>query len=179
MEKLIFGLLCGCLYAIGLLFDWTYKETSVYICIYACPVICVLCAFAGCFALGISTFWRRLWTSVNVTCFLLYISTTNMFWKHYGAVYDPFELCKQDLIELAAKHSMTYEEVNLYIYCNLFFSIILFHLSPYIIKFILKTKTRLYTCLALGCAMVIISVIINPYLETILTELYNSLLKTA
>lgn len=100
-----------------------------------------------------------------------------MFWKHYGAVYDPFELCKEDLIVLAAKHSMTYEEINLYIYCNIFFTIILFHLSPYIIKFVLKTRKRLDTSLIAVCAMVLISVLINPYLETILTHIVQQALE--
>lgn len=100
-----------------------------------------------------------------------------MFWKHYGAVYDPFELCKEDLIVLAAKHSMTYEEINLYIYCNIFFTIILFHLSPFIIKFIFKTKTRIYTCFAIGCTMAIITAVINPYLESILTALLEGVSK--
>ena len=45
--KIVFGILCGILYLIGLFFGLSYKEISIIICIYMCPAACVLCASAA------------------------------------------------------------------------------------------------------------------------------------
>ena len=42
ITKLIFGVLCGILYIIGLPFGWNYQETSVYIWIHLWPILCIL-----------------------------------------------------------------------------------------------------------------------------------------
>ena len=44
----VFYLLCGLLYLIGLPLGWNYEDTSVYICIYAFPVLVTL-PFLGMF----------------------------------------------------------------------------------------------------------------------------------
>ena len=133
MVKIVFMCLCGCLYVIGLPFGWDYKETSIYICIYACPIICMLCAFISLFSCNIRTFWGRCRTSLNASLLLLYASATGTFWAHYGEVADPFTLCMNDIIEIANKLHISYELCNLYIYCVLFSAIILFHLGQFIV----------------------------------------------
>ena len=129
--KLIFGFLCGCLYLIGQMFGWSYQETSVYVCIYAWPAICVAAS-----AIGSIYFIRHYEESFVTKCLsvfnlgltLFYISTTSLFWGHFGSFADPFEVCMDDLQHIARDLSMIYEEVNLYVYCVLFFGIVLFHL---------------------------------------------------
>ena len=133
----IFYFLCGCLYVIGLVFGLSYKEISVYICIYACPIICVLCALASVLKGNIRTFFGRVRFSVNTALLILYMSLTGTFWSHYGEVMDPFQLCVDDITRIANNMHITYEECNIYIYCYLFFSIILFHLLQI---FIFKNK---------------------------------------
>ena len=125
----IFYFLCGCLYLIGQAFGLSYKEISVVICIYACPIICILCALLSVLKGNIQTFFGRVRFSINSTLLILYIIITSAFWKHYGEVADPFQLCMNDLTQIAKELNITYQECNIYVYCHLFFSIILFHIA--------------------------------------------------
>jgi hypothetical protein len=128
MLKLIFMFLCGCLYLIGLPFGLSYKETSIYICIYACPIICIISALLSLRYSTIKTFLGRCRVSLNISLLIFYIGITNMFWKHYGEVKDPFARCMNDLIDIARSLHISYEECNLQVYCVLFFSIVFFHI---------------------------------------------------
>ena len=101
MLKLVFMFLCGCLYLIGLPFGLSYKETSIYICIYACPIICIISALLSLRYSTIKTFLGRCRISLNISLLIFYIGITNMFWKHYGEVKDPFARCMNDLIDIA------------------------------------------------------------------------------
>lgn len=40
--ELLFQILCGLLYLVGIPFGWSYQETSIYVCIYLWPTICTL-----------------------------------------------------------------------------------------------------------------------------------------
>ena len=124
----IFYFLCGCLYVIGLVFGLSYKEISVVICIYACPIICILCALLSILKGNIRTFFGRVRFSANTTLLILYLIITDMFWKHYDSLADPFQVCMDDLIRISKELNITYQECNIYVYCYLFFSIILFHI---------------------------------------------------
>lgn len=134
METLIFGFLCGILYLIGLLFGRSYEQISIDICIYACPIICIVCAFLSGFVYKNS--WSgRIGKSFNYALGIMYIFTAQFFWEHYnrpfitdGDTHAIFMLCKDDLETIARNVHLTYEQVNLYIYCYLFFGIVLFHL---------------------------------------------------
>lgn len=137
MVKLIFMFLCGCLYLIGLPFDWSYKETSIYLCIYACPIICIICALLSLRHSTIKTFLGRCRISLNISLLIFYIGVTDMFWKHYKEAEDTFTCCMNDLIEISHSLHISYEECNLQVYCVLFFSIICFHIIQ---LFLFKTK---------------------------------------
>lgn len=125
----VFYFLCGCLYAIGQIFGLSYKEISVDICIYACPIICILCALLSVWKGNIRTLFGRVRFSINTTLLILYTNITFVFWKHYREVADPFQLCMNDLIQISKELHITYQECNIYVYCYLFFGIILFHIS--------------------------------------------------
>lgn len=129
----VFYFLCGCLYVIGQVFGLSYKEISVYICIYACPIICILCALVSILKGNIRTIFGRVRFSINTALLLLYIPITGTFWNHYEEVADPFQLCVDDITQIANHLHITYQECNIYIYCYLFFSIVLFHLIQPII----------------------------------------------
>lgn len=130
MVKIIFMFLCGCLYLIGLPFGWTYKESSVYICIYFCPILCDLCAFISLFSCNIKTFWGRFRFSVNLLLFMYYIGATKSIFNHYS-VSDPFELCMNDITKIANSMHISYEACNLWIYCFTLGLIVFFHLGQF------------------------------------------------
>lgn len=126
--EIIFQFLCGLLYCIGYIFGLSYVDISIIICIYLCPIICIIVAFfASCYTFKQTNICNRILFSINTSLLLLYINISDMFWKHYQ-VNDPFTLCMNDLKTIANHMNITYEEVNLQIYCVLFFGIILFHL---------------------------------------------------
>lgn len=133
----IFYFLCGCLYVIGLVFGLSYKEISVVICIYVCPIICILCALVSVLKGNIRTFSGRVRFSINTTLLILYIFITDIFWRHYGESYDPFQVCMDDLTEISKELNITYQECNIYVYCYLFSFIVIFHLLQIFIR---KTK---------------------------------------
>lgn len=141
MAALIFKGLCGCLLLIGMCFGWTYQEASVYICIYMCPIICILCSILAIIPFDFRKTLDRIWMALNLSLFLTYIKFTLGFWKHYDCT-DPFTKCMNDLKGLADIMNTSYEEVNLYVYCYLFFGIIFFHLFPTIARIIYNKRTK-------------------------------------
>lgn len=40
INNVIFGILCGCLYVVGLPFGWDYKETSLHLHLSLAPALC-------------------------------------------------------------------------------------------------------------------------------------------
>lgn len=129
--EIIFKILCGILYCIGLFFGYDYKEISVYICIYGCPIICILMSLI----LNI-TITNRLFKKVTVIKIILwliscvYIAFNLTFFsyicQHYsGDVYVIFDQCVRDLQYIAFTCNTTYEYCNIVIYVYLFFSIII------------------------------------------------------
>ena len=153
MIHLIFMILCGCLYLVGLPFGWSYQESSVYICIYACPIICILSAVASLIFCDFKTWGGRFRFSVNSTLLITYIMYTQFYWKFFNGVHDslstiiygsdPFEICVRNINYVATHLNISYEECNLRIYCMLFPFIVLFHILQLFIfkhKCILKNK---------------------------------------
>ena len=131
--NVLFKILCGCLYVIGLPFGWTYQETSVYICIYGCPAVCLILALLCVYKSSFKTILQRLRFSVNVVILWLYWGLANDFWNYYSKWDDPFNQCVKDIQYIAKELNMTYEECNIYIYVYLFGLIVLFHLIQLII----------------------------------------------
>lgn len=142
--KFIFAILCGILYVIGLPFGWNYQETSVYICIYLWPLICVACALFA----TIKAITRKKvgFIVVNGTLFALYSLITFAIFKHYLAlpsIQAQFNDCMWKLYGLSDNTGLSYEAINLLIYVVLFSLIVLFHLvEVFIIDEKLKKRVK-------------------------------------
>lgn len=144
MTHIIFTFLCGCIYLIGMLFGWSYQDASVYICIYACPVVCVICAFLSLLNCTTKSFWGVWRLSLNLALFTTYLFATNAFWEHYcfginpmgyecGDFVNAFDFCVKDITDIANDMHISYEACNLLIYCGLFGSVVAFHLIQLIL----------------------------------------------
>ena len=140
MMKLIFDLLCGLLYLIGLCFGWNYQETSVYFCIYIWPMLCILSTLP----ITIGLIHRIVvnkgrWLSMCDLPFawlytVCYITFTILIYRYYGdniyqngtgnEIQRIFNMCMKDLQQIAAECNTTYEDVNIAIYIYLFALII-------------------------------------------------------
>lgn len=131
--KAFFTFLCGVLYVIGLLFGWDYQETSVYICIYACPLICVFFSLFSTYKAI-----RRKYNPfivVNGGLSVLYIIITWSIFSYYSAlsVKDQFNDCMRRLYALSDTIGISYEALNLLIYVVLLSLIVLFHLMEILV----------------------------------------------
>jgi hypothetical protein len=129
MEGLIFKFLCGILYVIGLCFGWNYREASVYICIYLWPALCVLSTLpitVGLIHRIVAN--KSRWLSVFALPFAwfyttCYITFSVLIYTYYtDGIYhnNPFDMCMNDLQQIARERNTTYEHVNIVIYVYLF-----------------------------------------------------------
>ena len=129
MEGLIFKFLCGILYVIGLCFGWNYREASVYICIYLWPALCVLSTLpitVGLIHRIVAN--KSRWLSVFALPFAwfyttCYITFSVLIYTYYtDGIYhnNPFDMCMNDLQQIAREFNTTYEHVNIVIYVYLF-----------------------------------------------------------
>lgn len=125
--KYIFAALCGVLYLIGLPFGLNYEETSVYICIYLCPILCVACA--------LFTTYKAIrkkkvaFIVANSIISVLYILFTWVIFAHYArlSIHEQFNDCMWKLVGLSTHLGISYEAVNLLIYVVLLSAIVIFH----------------------------------------------------
>ena len=130
--KLIFMGLCGLLYIFGLLFGWNYQETSVYICIYLWPILCILSTLPIMYYNIKKIIVKRKGYITLLFSFLYnysYIIIFTCILQHYSLINTPlgknsinivFNQCYQDLQQIALACNTTYEIVNLVIYVLLF-----------------------------------------------------------
>ena len=125
--RLFFAILCGILYVIGLPFGWGYEETSVYICIYLWPLLCVLCALFTTYKAIRKK--KTAFIIVNSIISVLYILITWTIFAHYSkmSVAAQFNDCKWKLYGLSDYTGLSYEAINLLIYVVLFSAIVIFH----------------------------------------------------
>lgn len=125
--KLIFAFLCGVLYVIGLPFGLNYEETSVYICIYFCPLLCVVCALFTTYKAIRKK--KTAFIVVNSIISVLYILITWAIFAHYSrlSIHEQFNDCMWKLIGLSSNLGISYEAVNLLIYVVLLSAIVIFH----------------------------------------------------
>lgn len=131
--EIVFKILCGILYCIGLLFGCDYKEISVYICIYGCPIICILTTL-----LINSVISNKLYTNISVSKLFylvvsyLYTSLYLVFFakvcQHYNSnintLHTLFDQCVYDFQRIALHCSTTYEHCNIIIYVYLLLAIV-------------------------------------------------------
>ena len=142
---LIFGFLCVILCLIGFIFGFTYEEISVYVCIYVWPALCV--AMPMVIALVALYNWIKklsLWNTINLAlstgATIVFGIYAKLFYQFYSfrplliegespvnldTVHGKFVACAHDLKLMASQLGMTYEEVNLWVYCYLFLAIAL------------------------------------------------------
>lgn len=140
--KFIFAILCGILYVIGLPFGWSYQETSVYVCIYLWPLICVACALFV--TIKAITKEKVGFIVVNGILFVLYSLITFAIFQHFLAlpsIQAHFNDCMWKLYGLSDNTGLSYEAINLLIYVVLFSFIVIFHLLE-VLAIDGKLKTR-------------------------------------
>ena len=133
--QLIFDFLCGILYVVGLMNGFNYEEFSVYVCIYAWPILCA--AMPTIIALVALYNWvkkQTLWSTINLA---ISTGTAYIFWRianllialytrgyethpRLETIHDKFTACLEDLMMMSDQLNMTYAELNLWIYCVLF-----------------------------------------------------------
>ena len=128
MIEIIFGILAGLLYGIGLLFGWTYEEASVYICIYMCPIVCDALAIYTAIRGFVKKKMR--YAVVNGALSVLYLAITAVIFVHYipMSIMAQFNDCMYTLQDWSKALGISYWAINLLIYVVLFFGIILFHI---------------------------------------------------
>ena len=134
MIKIIFGLLCGLLYAVGCCFGLNYRETSVIICIYMWPALCVLSTLP----ITVGLIHRIMvnkgrWLSVvalpiawlYTTCYIIFTILIYVYYNDSIYKSNPFDMCMNDLQRIARECNTSYEYVNIVIYVYLFLFIII------------------------------------------------------
>lgn len=141
--EIIFEILCGCLYVIGLIFGWDYKETSVYICIYLWPILCVLISLLPTVALVRNIVYnkRRILSIIGIPFAMLYtmvyVAIAGKLEEHYensyliGGINAQFDQCMRDLQQIASMCETTYAMVNLKIYVEFFIIILIANILIY------------------------------------------------
>lgn len=138
---LVFKILCGVLYGIGLMFGLIYEEISVYIC---CHAVCIITVSTSLLVL-----WEAIrrtkygdWEIVNATmtlligvyCFFL-LKAAISYISHSPATIDTFYRVMGNLQLIAHELSISYEEVNILIYVILFPLVNVLHiLMAFLIK---------------------------------------------
>ena len=142
VATLMFRILCGILYLLGLCLGLNYVETSVYICIYGCCyIVCALSLIT--LFLNIYKLFRKksfkkailiLPLSIVSTYVLIMISQgCLMYFSNFSTVDKQFDQCMLVLMNVAINTGTTYEKVNLILYCTAFFSIIFYNIFMQII----------------------------------------------
>ena len=137
ITKFFFMGLCGILYVLGLLIGWNYQETSVYICIYLWPILCILSTVPIIYySIKLIVIKGRGYISLLLS-FLYnysYIIIFTCILQHYSLIETPmgknsisivFKQCYNDLMQIAHTCNTTYEIANLVIYVVLFAIIML------------------------------------------------------
>lgn len=130
MVDIIFEILCGFLYLVGLPFGWSYQTTSIVICIYLWPVLCTITTLPILYM----SIQKRKW--IIAICALFYtsfcIGITTYFINRYN-LNDPnaFMNCMIDLDSLARYMGISYELLNILIYVVAFILIQLFNYFGY------------------------------------------------
>lgn len=133
---MIFDILCVLLYLIGLPFGWTYQQTSVNICIYLWPALCEISYFA----VGLAIILRILFGKHRLLAlfllpyyayiwYLKYALIIPGIHYHYRNATTAFDMCVQDLLQVAAACNTSYAAVNLIVYVLMFVVIVGFNLT--------------------------------------------------
>lgn len=126
MIDVIFKILCGCLYLVGLPFGWSYQITSIVICIYLWPILCTLTTFP---ILLISILRHKWIITIFALFYTLFCIQFTVYFINRYSINDPnaFMNCMIDLDSLAKYVGISYELLNILIYVIAFILIQLFN----------------------------------------------------
>lgn len=135
---LIFNSLCFLLSLIGQLFNCSYTEISVYICIYLWPILCIISTLPIILVIIYNItavkkiLYKFLYIILLIISYLysmLYYTIYTQFINYYKMspewANSIFSACKSDLIQLATENNISYATINIYIYVYLFLLIII------------------------------------------------------
>lgn len=142
LDERFFGACCGCLYGLGLILGLSYKEICVIVNIYLESALCLLSVFFVTW-ISIQRFMRTrtVGSGVLMVGGIVYgaVGTALFLWicNHYDMpMNDAFDLCYQELIQLAKEYHTTYNNVNYIIFIIFFLACILGNIG--IVKLIKK-----------------------------------------
>ena len=131
LDDCFFGACCGILYWTGRFLGFTYKEICVIVNIYMEAGLCLLSALWVTWA-TIKGFIHRktlasgLLMATGIVYGLAYIGVFLWLCQHYSMpMNDAFDLCYNELIQLAIDYHTTYNNVNYAIFILLFLVIII------------------------------------------------------
>lgn len=130
--KIIFTILCGLLYCIGIPFGWSYETTSIYICIYLWPIICTLSTIPIIWQSIKLVSRKKMLGLILVLLAIIYTAYYGYYTLeaiHHYNINDPhaFMNCMLDLKSLASYFEISYETVNILIYVVGFTVIVTFN----------------------------------------------------
>ena len=129
LDECFFGACCGILYITGRCLGFTYKEICVIVNIYLEAGLCLLSALWVTWT-AIKGFIHRktlasgLLMATGIVYGLAYIGVFLWICQHYAMpMNDAFDLCYNELIQLAIDYHTTYNNVNYAIFILLFLAI--------------------------------------------------------
>lgn len=121
LSILPFTICCRFLYWIGTIFNWTYQETSIYVCIYVWQILLILSTIPILIKSAIKCIKNKkgyIALILSICYTALYCYFTVIIFKHYP-IFDinyTFNLCVNDLQNLAQYYNVSYEIINVCIY---------------------------------------------------------------
>ena len=126
LDDCFFGACCGILYWTGRFLGFTYKEICAIVNIYMEAGLCLLSALWVTWA-TIKCFTRRktigngLLMAIGIIYGIAYFGGFMWLCQHYAMpMNDAFDLCYNELIQLAKNYNTTYNYVNYVIFILLF-----------------------------------------------------------
>jgi hypothetical protein len=126
LDDCFFGACCGILYLIGRFLGFTYKEICVIVNIYMEAGLCLLSALWVTWAtIKCFTHRKTIGNGLIMTAGgfygIVYIGGFMWLCQHYAMpMNDAFDLCYNELIQLAKNYNTTYNYVNYVIFILLF-----------------------------------------------------------
>ena len=121
LSALPFGICYGFLHYIGLIFNWTYQEASVYICIYLWQILLILSTIPILIKSIIKCIKNKksyIALILSICYTALYCYFTVIVFNHYpiSDINYTFNLCVKDLQNIAQYCNISYETINICIY---------------------------------------------------------------
>ena len=126
IDECFFGVCCGCLYGLGQILGYSYKEICVIINIYLESGLCLLSVlWVTWITIRKFTKTRSIGSGVLMVGGIAYgfVGIALFLWicnHYYMPMNDTFDLCYHELIQLAKEYHTTYNNVNYVIFIIFF-----------------------------------------------------------